>query len=1211
MVRWRRRGGSLRRGAALAAAAAALCAGRAGASAPREAAVRYGRDIRPILSDRCFQCHGPDAGKRQADLRLDVPESAAADRGGYAAIVPGDPARSELWRRVTSADPDETMPRPEAGKRPLSAREKDLVRRWIEEGAVYEPHWSFVPPQRAALPEVRRAGWCRTPIDRFVLARLEREGVEPSPEAGPETLLRRLFLDVTGLPPTPQEIDEFLADARADAYERRVQSLLSQEPYLTRSAERLAAAWLDAARYADTSGIHTDAGRQTWLWRDWVLRAYRDNMPFDRFVTEQLAGDLLPGATPDQKVATGFNRNHVTTDEGGAIPEEYLVEYAADRAVTTSAVLLGLTMGCARCHDHKYDPFTQEDFYGLFAFFNSVDEPGLYSQLPDANRAFEPFLVVPTAEQEQAARRIDEELDLVTARLGETTPGEELERRAFLESLPARMGLAWAEAQVTGASSSGGATLTPLPDGSVAASGANPDDDDHQITLVTSATGLRLLLVEALPSPRADSGGGGGGGAAAEGPIGRAENGNAVLTGVEIEEVSLQDPALRRPVRLAWAWADHAQGDGEFAAANVLDAADARGWAVDAHRRPGGRALLLLSEGPFGFEGGTELRVVLRHRSIYKRHALSRVRLSVGGLGPEGIEALPVTSGNWYVVGPFPAASGEEAYDRAFGPEGEAYLDLARNFGFGNQYWRYDAALADERLVPLADGVNASYVGRVLYSPSAREVGVALGSDDGFRLYVNGAEVAGRRVDRSLAADQDRLTVRLEGGANAIVLRIANTGGQAGFSWRSPPRDGEFARDLVAAFLPQAGLAPPLRDRLTVAWRAAFLPSYRENAARLEELRAERAALDAAMPRTMVMRELAEPRATFVLARGRYDRPDRERPVARAVPRALGSLPEGAPRDRLGLAQWMTSPENPLVARVAVNRLWEVFFGTGLVRTSEDFGLQGEWPSHPELLDWLAVEFRESGWDLHHLIGLIVTSAVYRQDSAGRPELRERDPDNGMLASFPRRRLSAEQIRDLALYVSGLLVERAGGPSVRPYHPEGLWQEVSMAQSNTREYRRGEGADLWRRSIYTYWKRAFPPPSMQAFDAPTRESCVIRRASTNTPLQALVLWNDEQFVEAARVLAQRTLAEPGDDAARLSRMFRRCTGRTPESDEVTLLEAALGDFRGRYVAAPEDAAALLEAGEAPPPEGAEPPETAAWTLVASALLSLHETVTQD
>jgi hypothetical protein len=1051
---------------------------------------------------------------------------------------------------------------------------------------------------RPPLPAVADAAWCRNAVDRFVLAKLEHEGLAPSPPADPATLLRRLFLDLTGLPPTPEEQAQFEADPSDAAWAQWVERLLSEEPFVSRYAERMATPWLDCARYADTSGIHMDAGRQIWPWRDWLLGALRDGMPYDRFLTEQLAGDLLPDATQATRVASGFNRNHVTSDEGGAIDEEYKVEYAVDRTATTGAVFLGLTLGCARCHEHKFDPVSQEDFYRLLAFFDANEEPGVYSQAPDPNRALEPFLDVPTPAQAAERERLGQELAAAQAELERPIPGEGQELASFLTETPARLGVEWVETRTVVFESSGGSTLALEPDGSIVATGANPDVDEMRVVLTTRATDLSLILLEALGDP-----------SAFEGRVGRAVNGNAVLSEFTAEAMSSADPSRRVALAFAGAWADVEQADGDFDVVNAVDGTHERGWAVAAHQVPGERAALFLAEAPFGFEGGTEVHVKLSYRSVYARHAFARIRLTLGRMGEEGRARLPVADSRWSYVGPFPAQDGKEAFERAFGPEEGARIDSARNFGFGNQYWRFAPEWRDGR--PNGDlpaGINVTYLGKRLFVPSARKLELSLGSDDGLRVFLDGNEVFQKRIDRSLAPDQDRATLELPSGVHDLVLKIANSGGEAGFYLRALPPEDELGGALLWALAPERARSCERLARLAQAWHVTFSPGYRALAARVAELEADSARLAQAIPRTMVMKEMAEPRPTYLLARGRYDHPIKEHPLERGVPRAFGSLPPSAPQDRTGLAAWLTAPENPLVARVQANRLWETVFGQGIVRTSEDFGHQGDWPSHPELLDWLAVELRESGWDTQALLRLFVMSSTYRQAARTRPDVAERDPEDRWLAWFPRRRLTGEAIRDQALYVSGLLVERFGGPSVKPYQPEGLWQEVAMPQSNTREYVRGSGPDLWRRSVYTYWKRAAPPPSLLTFDAPTREFCQVRRPTTNTPLQALVLWNDVEFVEAARVLASRVLAGPGGDAERLTALVRRVLCRAPEAHELESLSAALAEFRVRYAGAPDDARGLLAQGEAPLGFEGAPEELAAWTLVASALLSLDETL---
>jgi len=1172
--------------------------------APRAAVVepvRYGRDVRPILADRCFICHGPDAAKRKAEMRLDQFESATTLRDGIAPIAPGNPERSELLRRVACTDPDDVMPPADSNKRAISSEERETLRRWIAEGAKYEPHWAFTPPLRPAVPVLADKARAKNPIDAFVLANLEKHGASPSAEASPPALLRRAFLDITGLPPTPEELDHFLADTRADRYERWIEKLFHQEPYATRYAERMATPWLDAARYADTSGIHMDAGRSIWPWRDWLLAAYRANMPFDRFVTEQIAGDLLPEASDAQRVASGFNRNHVTSDEGGAIAEEYLVEYAVDRAATTGSVFLGLTMGCARCHDHKFDPISQEDFYRFYAYFDSIEEPGLYSQVPDAKRALEPFMDVPSDKDRAAIASLEKELEAGRASLDEKDPTDSAQREQFLAELVRTSGLEWVASSTTGATSAEGATMNVESDGSVLASGKNPDTDEYAITLRTEGRDLRLIALEALTDA-----------SFANERVGRAYNGNAVMTGISAQAVSLADPGQKQTVHLRWAWADHEQANGDFRVVNTLDGDPATGWAVQGHEREGGRFAMFLADEPFGFAGGTELRIQLESRSMYAKHVLGRVRLSLGKIADAGLDALPVAATSWALIGPFPSSS-KDSFDAAFGPESKGGLDFARKFGEKELRWSVRFDFADGALHnDLPAGATVSYVGRKLFVPSKRTCNVTLGSDDGFRLFVDGMEVAKNKIDRALAADADKAQFEVDAGLHDVVLKIVNTGGIGGFEWRALPGAKELAGDLMLAFAPRDCRVNPDGTRLERAWRLVFSPSFRAKSEALAKV--EQALADARMqvPRTMVMKELAMQRETFVLMRGQYDKPDKQRKVERGVPAAFGGLPEGAPADRRGLAQWLVSPKNPLVARVAVNRMWEMLFGAGIVRTSEDFGLQGEWPSHPELLDWLAVEFVESDWDVQHMLRLMLESATYRQISAVRPQLSELDPQNRWLGYFPRQRLSAEAIRDEALYVSGLLVEKLGGPSVKPYQPEGLWQEVAMPQSNTRIFERGMGEDMWRRSLYTYWKRACPPPSMLTLDAPTREFCTIRRASTNTPLQALVLWNDEQFVEAARMLAERAVREPaaGDDE-RLVELMRRCTGRAPDALELEKLRTTLVAFRSRFVAAVDDAKSLIAVGTRMADASLDPAELAAWTMISSAILNLDATITKS
>ena len=1160
--------------------------------------VSYDRDVRPILTEKCFVCHGPDAGKRKSDLRLDDRVDATRTRDEGAAIVPFDARASALWKRVTSRDPDEQMPPPGDENHSLTESDLATLRTWIDNGAEYQQHWSFTRVARPAPPTPLDAAWGTNPIDSFVRVRLDEASLAPSPTADAPTLARRLYLDLTGLPPTPGEIDAFVTDTSPDRRAKLIDRLLSEEPYRTRHAQHMAVPWLDLARYADTSGLHTDAGRQNWLWRDWVIEALRANQPYDHFVNEQMAGDLLPDATQAQLVASGFHRNHVTSDEGGAINEEYLLEYAVDRVTTTGAAFLGMSIQCARCHDNKFDPVTMRDFYGMIAFFNSIEEPGVYSQIPSPTRAYEPAISVPTADQAKAIAALEGEIAQLTAQRDEVKPEDAALFDSYCKEMSGPSGISWAATQPVMATSDGGATLTIEADRSISASGTNPATDAHTITLETAATGLRIIALEALSDKgRTDD------------RIGRAQNGNAILDSIIVEAESIADPTKRERVPLAWAWADVEQPNDDFRATNALVERDGRVWAPNAHMEAGRRTLVFATAAPFGFEGGTRLRVRLGYDSIYGQHVLGRVRITAGAASDAFVARLPPASSAWYIAGPWQTAPGEVEYDTVRGPEAATAFDRGQKFG--EYSWRYAPGVNDGELVGLAAGPGAEFVAREIFTPSAQSLELSLGSDDGIVVYLNGAKVYERRIDRAVAADQERVTLSLRPGANVLLCKIVNTGGPGGFFHRALPAEGVLAKALIPATLDASMVRPEVHTAMLGAWRREALPSVRTIAKEIDAKSAELDLTKSEVPQTMVMKERSAPMPTFVHTRGAYDKADKDRPVERAVPAVLGALPTEAPRNRLGLAQWLVSRDNTLTARVAMNRLWTQFFGRGLVRSEDDFGLRGEWQTHPELLDWLAVEFMESGWDMQHMERLIANSSTYAQASQIREDAIARDPENRLLSFFPRQRLSAEQIRDQALFVSGLLREQTGGPSVKTYQPIGLWEEVSMPASNTRTHVLGKGDDLWRRSLYTYWKRAVPPPSLSTFDAPTREYCVTRRMATNTPLQALVLWNDEQFVEAARAAATRAIAHGGADEERLAHLFRSCTGEAPSSQLIAELTASLAAHRARYADKTADAAALAEVGETAVQEGSDPRELAAWTLVASSILASDATIVKD
>ena len=1161
-----------------------------GAAVPSFAAdpVSYGRDIRPILSDRCFVCHGPDGAQRQAGLRLDGFDAATESRVRGAAIVPGDPESSVLWQRLTTEHADDVMPPIDSTKPRLNEEELSLVRRWIEQGAVYEPHWSFTPLAKPPVPRIEDP-WIRNDIDRFVLARQQQAGVRPASEAARDTLARRLYLDLTGLPPTTDELDAYLADTSPRAYESLVDRLMNEEPYATRHAERMTTPWLDLARYADTSGIHMDAGRTIWPYRDWVLDAYRANKPFDQFVVEQLAGDLLPERTSEQLVASGFNRCHVTTDEGGAINDEALFEYAVERTNTFGSVFLGLTVNCAQCHDHKFDPVSMEDYYGLLAFFNNNEEPGLYSQSPDPLRALEPSYTISTSEDADRLRGMQESIRALQAQRDRPDPHEDDRIDAFRNGVRAD-GWNWTTPTVLTAVSSGGSVLELHADGSVLATSPAPDNDDYTIVLDTDRTDLRAVALDVLRHPSLPTGG-----------VGRAANGNGILSGISVEVVSRRDPDRRRRVPLGWAWADVEQDNSDYKVVNALRPDDGRMWALDGHRTPDDRVALFLSEEEFGYEGGSTVVVTLNFVSPYAQHSLGNVRLHLGSVDEAGLDRLPVARSNWYIAGPFTPGTAQLSYDTAFGPE-EGPLDFKKVYA--GQSWRYAPLVLEGENVTLAQGVGAEYIAREFFSPSPRTVELSLGSDDGIQVYLDGVLVHENRIDRGAAPDQDRISLRIPAGRSTYVTKIVNTGGPAAMYYRQDAAEGELAHDAVAWAL-HADARERLDERARIAWRTGHSPQWLELTAAIESTTAEKEAFEATLPNTMVMQERSEVRPTFVMMRGLYDAPDQERPVRRAIPAVLGSLEVEGDPSRIDLARWLVGDQNPLTARVHANRAWLMFFGRGLCETVEDFGFQGAWPSHPALLDWLACRFRDDGWNVRELVRTIVTSSTYRQSSDRTPE-----GADDLYAGYPRQRLSAEQIRDQALHVSGLLVEQYGGPSVKPYQPEGLWREVAMPQSNTRIFERDAGQSLWRRSLYTYWKRAAPPPSMLTLDAPTREYCSTRRLTTNTPLQALVLWNDVQFVEAARATAARVIAEtPASE--RLGDLYRRCTGTLPSRAITATMGRTLETFLARYRGDLEAARALVSVGDSDPPSGVAVDELAAWTMLASAVLSSDAAIVKD
>lgn len=1009
------------------------------ASGALGAALDFNRDIRPILSEHCFSCHGFDEPARKAKLRLDTREGATSvAKSGAVAVVPGRPDKSEFVNRITTQDEDDLMPPVKHGK-PLTLAQITLLQQWIKEGAPYARHWAFEPPQRSSPPQGRRAEWIRNPVDAFVLQHLEAENISPTTEAGKATLLRRVTLDLTGVPPTVSELDAFLQDPSPNAYERAVDHLFKSPRY----GERMAVDWLDAARYADTNGYFGDKTRSAWPWRQWVIEAFNRNMPFDQFTIEQLAGDLLPDATRDQLVATGFHRNSMANNESGIIDEEYRVETIVDRLDVTASSWMGLTVGCAQCHDHKFDPISQKEFYQLFAFFNSTPEKGLVTQDTPP-----PVIEVPSPAQAARLERLKQELAKAEARyapmaaalkkemdLWEATAEQELAHPIHEQPL-AR----WAFEKTAGGGAfheAGQGTL--LHDNGILGSGAVFDGTKH-----------------------------------VEGPA----------------DLPLES--------------DHP-------------------WSVALWLKSTGSLSGILSKiEPQGNRRGFEM--------IWQK---GKVQINL--VNRWGVNAIEVMT--------------REPL------KGKAWWHLIVN---------YDGSGKAEGVQLLADGEEVELqVNRdTLHGSIANAQPLLLGRRDsglGFYGMLDELWILNRCVTKQ-EARQWFWSERLRG----LIAKPVK---------QRPAGDVKLLVDYY------------IKNHGTPETRAAYQT--------VQQAREAEDKLRSNVPTALVMRDLPKPRPTHVLMRGVYDQPGA--PVTPNVPSAFGAFPADAPRNRLGLARWLVSADNPLTARVIVNRLWQQCFGEGIVRTVNDFGSQGEPPTHPALLDWLALEFMNSGWDVKGLLCQIVTSATYRQSSQATSDLLQRDPENRLLARGPRFRMSAEMLRDQALAVSGLLENEIGGPSVKPFQPPGLWEAVSY--NGDESYVADQGPGLWRRSLYTFWKRQAPPPATLAFDGPTREKCTIRRARTNTPLQALVLLNDETYLAAAAALAGDLLGNPATDSQRLIHLFRRVTSRSPEKDEIEALRTLLEKQRYRFASEPL-------------PLHTTDRESAAWTVVAHTLLNLDEAITR-
>lgn len=990
------------------------------------AEISFNRDIRPILSDACFNCHGPDAGTREGDLRLDLEDGAKAS-----AITPHHPEKSDLIERIFHEDPDETMPPPDSRRR-LSEDEKHLLRDWIKQGAKWEKHWAFVKPQTPKLPPVSTPRWANNPIDHFILQTLDQKKLTPSPRASPEKILRRVSLDLTGLPPTIEEIDQFLADQKPGAYERAVDRLLASPRY----GETMALPWLEAARFADTDGYQFDGPRHMWRWRDWVIDAYNSNKPFDKFTIEQIAGDLLPNASLDQKIATGFNRNHRYNSEAGIVVEEYLLENAVDRVDTTSTVWLGLTVGCARCHDHKYDPISQKDYYELISFFNNIPEFGRAVKAGNS----EPYISAPTKPQQAQLAKLEAEV-------------------------------ASRQADVERSLASADQTALPLE----ATSGLVA----HQLSFqnpskALSFDGASSINIAGTPSGKDKK---------SPGPFDQ-------FTALDPYSISL--------------WVNPSKLD----SGTVISR-------QNGNNNQGNGFNLQLHDGHLRFSIITRwIAGVAMVETKQRIPADQWTHLTLTFLGQ-----LRATNQHIFINGQ------------------EAELNILHNTNSNTGTAKKGSPLR------LGGYPNDYYQGMI------REV-------RSYRRPINHREILTLSEQSSIQQIIDLPPEERSPGQKAKL--------QTALLERGPAK--EAYRHLIAA-----------REK-----RDQFIRS---------------------LPTTMVMKENPVEKETFIRKRGVYN--DHGEKVSRNVPDILPPLPMEFPKNRLGFARWLVSPENPLTARVTVNRYWQRYFGTGLVKTSEDFGVQGEKPSHPALLDWLATEFIRSGWDIKNLQKLIVTSATYRQQSNLTPRLLEIDPDNRLLARGPRQRLPAHIIRDQALFISGLLVEKLGGPSVSPYQPKDLWIEMSMG----RRYQQSTGDDLFRRSLYTIWKRTVNPPSMAILDAADREACWVGTKRTNTPLQALTLLNETAFVESARKLAERVLRAKPEDP--VTHMFRVVTQREPQQIEHAILKSAVAEYRKNFSIDPESATALTSIGSSSVPKDLDLLELASLTTLANVLLNLDEVITKE
>lgn len=1032
----------------------ALASGTTSAAAP----LGYNKDIRPILAENCFACHGPDSAARKGDLRLDRRDDAIKS----GSIIPGKPDQSPIIERVLSSEKGKTMPPPKSHKT-LTARQKNTLAQWVREGAPYELHWSFLAARKPSLPAIKNNAWARNPIDHFILADLEKKGLAPAPEADRRTLARRLSLDLTGLPPEPAMVEAFVADKRPDAYELLVDELMKSSGW----GEHRGRYWLDAARYADSHGIHFDNYREMWSYRDWVINAFNKNMPFDRFTIEQLAGDLLPNATLEQKVASGFNRCNITTNEGGAISEEYLVLYTRDRTETVSQVWLGLTAGCAVCHDHKFDPISMKDFYSMAAFFNNTTQNAMDGNIKDTP----PIIPVPRVEDLPQWNKVSKELAEAKKKVDERKVQSKPDFDKWMASAKPET--------IRAKTPTEGLTLhAPLKEGKGTRVKFQIQGKERDInsTDITWAKGHAEDKAVVMGKP----------GAISISDVGNFERDQKFSFG-------------------AWVLAPRAPNGAIFA--RMDNSKDYRGWD------------LWYENGKFGC----------------------------------------------HIINAWPGNA----------------IKVVTNAAFNPNVWHHVF---------------------VTYDGSSKASGV--------KVFVNGVPQATTVLNNNLSQ-----SIRTQ-----VPFKIG-TRDSADFIQRATLSDLRFYdRELNANEVASLGPIDRVAQILAKAadkrskeetnelfdwWIGNLDTTSRDLAARYASLDREEKQLRSSGTIAHVMAEKPEPAMAFILNRGEYDK--RKDKVSANTPEVLPALPKDSPRNRLGFAQWLLAPEHPLTARVTVNRFWQELFGNGLVRTSGDFGISGELPTHPELLDFLAIEFREKNWDVKAFFKLLVTSATYRQSALTTPEKLEKDPQNRLLSRGARFRFDAEMVRDYALAASGILVRKVGGPSVKPYQPEGVWDAVAMIGSNTRDYKADTGDSLYRRSMYTFWKRSAPPASMEIFNAPNRETCTVRRERTNTPLQALVTLNDPQFIEAARFLGEKTLKEGGPTLGeQLDFVCMHVLARKLSATEKSLVLAGHSDLTGYYTKNPADATRLISVGASRADAKLNQINLAAWTMTINSIMNLDE-----